>query len=281
MVKGLWDSWFDDAFPQDKASGRFLDPSKVQVLAHKGRHFQVAGPLNAPASATRPSRRVFCGTVGGRSRELAARHSDCIFAIEATLPAAQALYANYRPLGQYGREPDDLKILAGVTIFVGETRQQADDLAGDLDDLVPPAVGVDYLSKMIGHNMKSYPLDEPMPIFSEEHVGPTGIGRAIAQVAKEQGLTVRQTYKRILPQMAGNMFKGDPAEVADVMEQWYKAKGCDGFMIAAPVVPTGMERFTRLVVPELQRRGLFRREYEGRTLRENLGLMRPARRSAV
>ncbi|MDD9925939.1 MAG: nitrilotriacetate monooxygenase, partial [Rhodospirillaceae bacterium] len=91
------------------------------------------------------------------------------------------------------------------------------------------------------------------------------------------GLTVRETYKRILPQMAGNMFTGDPGQVADVMEEWYRGKGCDGFMVAAPVVPTGMERFARLVIPELQRRGLFRTEYEGQTLRENLGLKRPVR----
>ena len=278
VVKGLWDSWSDDAFPQDKATGRFLDPAKVQALCHRGKHFQVAGPLNAP----RPPQGhpvVFSAGQSEAGRELAARHSDCIFAIEATLPAAQRLYTDFKArLAKHGREPDDLKILAGVTIFVGETQQQADDLAGELDDLVPPAVGVDYLSKMIGQNMKGHPLDGAMPDFPGEHVGPTGIGRAIVEVAREQGLTVRQTYRRILPQMAGNMFKGDAIQVADVMETWYRAKGCDGFMIAAPVVPTGLERFTRLVVPELQRRGLFRREYTGRTLRDHLGLRRPARR---
>ena len=137
---------------------------------------------------------------------------------------------------------------------------------------------------MISRNMKGYLLDGPMPDFleqpgfTEQHVGPTGIGRAIVEVAKEQNLTVRQTYKRILPQMAGNMFKGDPVQVADVMEAWWRANGCDGFMIAAPVVPIGLERFTRLVIPELLRRGLFRRAYEGRTLRANIGLKRPARR---
>ena len=130
---------------------------------------------------------------------------------------------------------------------------------------------------MTGLDMKAYPVDGPMPDLPEQHHGPTGISNAIVQVAREQGLSVRETYQRILPQMAGNMFKGDPIQIADLMEAWYRGKGCDGFMIAAPVVPTGLERFTRLVVPELQRRGLFRREYEGRTLRENLGLKRPVR----
>ncbi|MGB0552554.1 MAG: LLM class flavin-dependent oxidoreductase [Alphaproteobacteria bacterium] len=280
IVTGLWDSWADDAFPQDKATGQFLDPSKAQAIGHQGKHFQVLGPLNAP----RPPQGhpvVFSAGQSEDGRELSARHSDCIFAIEATLPAAQTLYADFKGrLGKYGRTADDLKILAGVTIFVGETEQQADDLAGELDDLVPPAVGVDYLSKMTGLNMKEHPVDGPMPNWPEGHHGPTGIANAIVEVAQKEGLTVRQTYKRILPQMAGNMFKGDPIQVADVMEEWFRGKGCDGFMIAAPVVPTGMERFTRLVIPELQRRGLFRREYEGGTLRENLGLRRPVRRNA-
>ena len=278
VVKGLWDSWADDAFPQDKASGRFLHPDKVHALNHKGPHFQVAGPLNAP----RPPQGHPVGFSAGQSetgKDLAARHSDCVFAIEGSLPAAQALYADIKGrLAKYGRAPDDLKILSGVTIFVGETAQEAEDLAGALDDLVPVAVGVDYLSKMMGQDMKQYPLDGPMPDFEGRYTGPTGIGQAILKVALEQGLTVRQTSRRILPQMAGNMFKGDPIQVADVMEEWYRSQGCDGFMVAAPVVPTGLERFTRLVIPELQRRGLFRTEYEGRTLRENLGLKRPADR---
>ncbi len=277
VVKGLWDSWADDAFVQDKATGRYLDPAKVQMLRHEGKHFQVAGPLNVPRTPQgHPV--VFSAGQSEAGRELSARHADCIFAIEATLPAARKLYADFKErLARHGREPNDFKILAGVTIMVGETEQQADELAGGLDDLVPPAVGVDYLSKMIGRNMKDYPLDGPMPDFPEEHVGQSGIGRAIVDMAKRDGLTVRQAYRKILPQMAGNMFKGNPIQVADMMEAWYCEKGCDGFMLSAPVVPTGLERFTRLVVPELQRRGLFRREYEGRTLRENLGLKRPAR----
>ena len=278
IVKGLWDSWADDAFPQDKASGRFLDPSKVQALRHKGKHFEVSGPLNAP----RPPQGhpvVFSAGQSEAGRELSARHADCIFAIEGSLEAGQALYTDFKDrLAKYGREPEDLKILSGVTIIVGETAQQAADIAGELDDLVPLAVGVDYLSKMTGLNMKAFPVDGPMPNWPEGHHGPTGIAGAIVQVAQEEGLTVQQTYMRILPQMAGNMFTGDPVQVADVMEAWYSGKACDGFMIAAPVVPTGMERFTHLVVPELQRRGLFRSEYEGRTLRENIGLKRPVRR---
>jgi FMN-dependent oxidoreductase (nitrilotriacetate monooxygenase family) len=278
VVKGLWDSWDDDAFPQDKEAGQFLKPEKVHVLGHQGRHFQVRGPLNAP----RPPQGhplIFSAGQSETGKDLSAQHADCVFAIEGSMPAAQRLYADIKGrLPKFGRTADDMRILSGVTIFVGETEAEAEALFQELEDLVSPAVGVDYLSKMLGRKMQGYALDEPMPRFEEEHVGHTGIGKAILNMAYEEGLTVRQTYRRILPQMGGNMFKGDAKRIADIMEEWYTSKACDGFMIAAPVVPTGLERFIRLVVPELQRRGLFRKEYEGTTLRDNLGLGRPANR---
>lgn len=278
IVKGLWDSWADDAFPQDKASGQFLRPDRVHPLNHKGTHFRVAGPLNAP----RPPQGhpvVFSAGQSEAGKELSASAADCVFAIEGTIEGARRLYADLKGrLAKYGRAPESLKILSGVTIFVGETEAEADRLMAELDALVPDAVALDYLSKMVGAKMSAYPMDGPMPSLEGEHVGPTGIGHAILAMAREKRLTVRQTARTILPQMAGNLFKGNPMQVADVMEEWYRSQACDGFMVAAPVVPTGMERFCRLVVPELQRRGLFRRDYEGSTLRENLGLARPANR---
>jgi len=276
VVKGLWDSWADDAFPQDKESGTFLLPEKVRRLLHKGEHFQVQGPLNAP----RPPQGhpvIFSAGQSEAGKDLSAQHADCVFAIEGNLANAQRLYADIKGrLPKFGRAEADMRILAGVTIFVGETAAEADALFQQLEDLVSPAVGVDYLSKMLGHRMRDYPLDEPMPVFEDDHVGHTGIGKGILRVAYEEKLTVRETYKRILPQMGGNMFKGDAKSIADTMEEWFTTKACDGFMIAAPVVPTGLERFIRLVVPELRRRGLFREEYEGTTLRSNLGLKTPA-----
>lgn len=276
VVKGLWDSWGDDAFPQDKESGTFLLPEKVRMLDHKGPHFQVRGPLNAP----RPPQGhpvVFSAGQSEAGKDLSAQHADCVFAIEGNLANARKLYADIKGrLPKFGRAGDDMRILAGVTIFVGETGAEAEALFQELEDLVSPAVGVDYLSKMLGRKMRDYPLDGPMPVFQDEHVGHTSIGKAILDVAYAEGLTVRQTYRRILPQMGGNMFKGDARQIADLMEEWFTSRACDGFMIAAPVVPTGLERFVRLVVPELRRRGLFREEYEGHTLRDNLGLPRPA-----
>ena len=278
IVKGLWDSWADDAFVQDKASGRFLDPGKVRALNHVGAAFKVAGPLNAP----RPPQGhplVFSAGQSETGKELSATHADCVFAIEGTLPRAKELYADLKGrLAKHGRSRDSLKILSGVTIIVGETAAEARRISDELDALVPDAVALDYLSKMIGTKMHGFPLDGPFPDLSAEHVGPTGIGKAILHRALSEGMTVRQAARSILPQMAGNLFVGSAKEVADAMEEWFRGEGCDGFMVAAPVVPTGMERFCRLVIPELQRRGLFRTEYEGRTLRDNLGLPRPPNR---
>lgn len=278
VVKGLWDSWDDDAFPQDRASGRFLDPAKVRALDHKGRHFQVAGPMNAP----RPVQGhcvIFSAGQSEAGKELSAAHADCVFAIEGTIERAKLLYADLKGrLARHGRAPDDLKILSGVTICAAETDAEAEALMRALDDLVPDAVAFDYLSKMTGMRIAGLPPDGPMPVPEAGHLGPTGIGQAIVAMAGAEGLTLRQTARRILPQMAGNMIVGSARRVADTMEAWYREKACDGFMIAAPVVPTGLERFIRLVVPELQRRGLFRTEYEATTLRGNLGLRRPPNR---
>jgi alkanesulfonate monooxygenase len=219
---------------------------------------------------------IFSAGQSEQGKELSAAHSDCVFAIEGTIERAKLLYADLKGrLARYGREPDDLKILSGVTICAAETDAEAHGLMRALDDLVPDAVAFDYLAKMTGMRVAGLPPDGPMPVPEEEHLGPTGIGKAIVAMAQSEGLTVRQTARRILPQMAGNMIVGSARHVADTMEAWYREKACDGFMIAAPVVPTGLERFARLVVPELRRRGLFRTAYEATTLRGNLGLKRP------
>jgi alkanesulfonate monooxygenase len=275
VVKGLWDSWADDAFIQDKAARRYLDPAKVHVLNHRGTHFSVAGPLNM-ARPPQGHPLIFSAGQSPAGLELSAKLADCVFASAASKEGGQRLYADLKGrMAKYGREPDELRIIPGLTVFVGETEAEADALFNELENLVSPAVGVDYLSKMMGLNMKGFPLDGPLPPLPEEGVGGTAIRRTIAEAAAQEGLTIRQTYQRILPQMGGNTFKGSVQQVVDQMEDWYTGGACDGFMISAPVIPHGLARFVDLVIPELQRRGLFRTAYTGRTLRENLGL--PAR----
>ena len=271
VVKGLWDSWADDAFVQDKAAGRYLDPTKVHVLNHKGKHFSVAGPMNI-ARPPQGHPLIFSAGQSEAGLELSAKTADCVFAAASSKEGGQKLYADLKGrMAKYGRAPEEMRIIPGVTVLVGETADEAEALFQELEELVSPEVGVDYLSKMLGMDMKAYPLDGPVPALADT-VGGTAIRKTIAETAAREGLTIRQTYKRILPQMGGNTFKGSVKQVVDVMEDWFTGGACDGFMISAPVIPHGLARFVDLVIPELRRRGLFRTEYEASTLRGNLGL---------
>jgi FMN-dependent oxidoreductase (nitrilotriacetate monooxygenase family) len=280
VVRGLWDSWDEEAFLQDKATGRYLDPAGVQVLDHRGEHFAVKGPLNM----VRPPQGhpvVFSAGQSEAGKELAAYGSDALFMSVASMVEGQTLYADIKGrLGKYGRSPDELKLLPALSVLVGRTSAEADALYDELQSLISPTLGVAYLSKMIGADLSAYPLDAPVPDIAVQSVGGTGIGTSIQQMALREGLTIRQAYERILPQMGGNLIKGDPEHVAEVMTEWFTSKACDGFMITLPLLPRGLNDFVDLVVPLLQRRGIFHSDYEGATLRSNLGLARPVRTTA-
>jgi alkanesulfonate monooxygenase len=276
VVRGLWDSWDEDAFVQNQATGQYLDPAKVRLLNHVGKHFSVRGPLNMP----RPPQGhpvVFSAGQSEQGRDLAAFGSDALFASTATRADGQALMADIKGrMAAYGRRPEALRILPGVSVFVGRTAAEADELYDELQSLIAPSLGVPYLSKILGVDLSGYPLDGKVPDIRVQAVGGTAIGTSIMDLCQREGLTIRQAYQRVLPQLGGNFVKGSASQVADEMADWFTSGACDGFMISAPVLPAGLEKFVDLVVPELQRRGLFRREYEGKTLRENMGLPRPA-----
>jgi FMN-dependent oxidoreductase (nitrilotriacetate monooxygenase family) len=275
VVRSLWDSWAEDAFPQNKATGQYLDPAKVRLTNHKGTHFSVKGPLNV-ARTPQGQPVVFSAGQSEAGMELAAYGAEALFGSASGKPEAQVIYADIKSrMAKYGREPDALRILPGMTVFAGRTASEADALYDSLQSLISPALGVPYLSKIVGLDMSKYPLDAPMPDSQTEQVGGTAIGRSVLALAKREGLTVRQTYERILPSMGGNMVKGDAKHIADVFEDWYASKACDGFVLSMPVNPRALHDFVDLVIPELQRRGLFRTEYAGTTLRENMGLARP------
>jgi FMN-dependent oxidoreductase (nitrilotriacetate monooxygenase family) len=275
VAKGLWDSWADDAFVQDRASGRFLDPSRVRVLNHKGKHFQVKGPLNV-ARCPQGYPLLFSAGQSEEGRELAARHADCLFAVTNTKQAGQAFYADMKGrLEKYGRRPDSLRILPGAAAYVGRTAAEADELYEELQALIAPELGVPYLSKLVEMDLSPYPLDGKLPDLSAEVAGIASFRNAIAEMAERDDLTIRQTYERVLPSMGHVLFKGDPKQVADQMEDWYTSKACDGFNITMPVMPRSLNDFVTFVIPELQRRGLFRTEYRGNTLREVMGLPVP------
>ena len=275
VVRGLWDSWGAEAFPQDKATGQYLDPAQVKLLNHKGRHFSVRGPLNI-ARTPQGHPVLFSAGQSEAGLELAASASDALFGSATSKAEGQAVYADVKGrMVKYGRHPDALRVLPGAGVFVAATSGEADDLYGALQALIPESLGVSYLSKIVGFDVTGYPVDGPMPQNAVGQVGGTYTSQQIQRLAAEQGLTIRQTYERVLPSSVGNTIKGNPIEVADVMEDWYRSKAADGFVIAIPIMPRLLRDFVSLVIPELQRRGLFRTEYSGTTLRDNLRLSVP------
>ncbi len=278
VVRSLWDSWAADAFVQDKATGRYLDPARVRLTEHKGAFFQVKGPLNV-ARTPQGQPVVFMAGQSEAGRELAAYGGEALFGTASDIAEGQAVYADIKNrMARHGRDPDSLRILPGLSVFVGRTAGEADALFEELQALVSPALALSYLSKIVGFDVTGCDPDAPMPGQVGQAgpgLGGTAIGRSVQDMAAREGLTVRQTYERILPAMSGNMARGTPADVADMMEAWYRGKACDGFVLSMPVQPRSLRDFVELVVPELQRRGLFRTEYTSTTLRGNMGLAVP------
>ena len=279
VVKGLWDSWEEDAFPFDKQSGRFFDETKMHVLDHKGRFFSVRGPLNVGRLPQVHPVIVQAGA-SEQGRELAAATADIVYAVHPSKTVAQAFYADIkRRLAKYERSADDLKILPALRPVVARTALEARAKYDQLQELLDPLVGLARLNQTFG-DLSRYPLDGPVPI---DELGPAEIRSISSQLlerVKRQRPTIRELYQEVAG-MGGFCLIGTPSEIVDVMQDWFENDACDGFNITPTHLPGGCEDFVEMITPELQRRGLFRREYEGRTLRENLGLKRPVNRYAA
>jgi alkanesulfonate monooxygenase SsuD/methylene tetrahydromethanopterin reductase-like flavin-dependent oxidoreductase (luciferase family) len=208
--------------------------------------------------------------------ELAAKHADALFGAGSTKADCVGAYAEIKGrMAQYGRPPEAMRILPGVSVFTGRSAAEAEELYEELQALISPALGVHYLSKMVVRDLEGLPLDEQLPPLEAETLGGSSLRRYIIEMAQREKLTIRQTYERVLPSIGGPVFKGTAKQVADEMEDWYASKAGDGFTIMAPVQPRGLRDFVDLVVPELQRRKLFRTEYAADTLRGHLGLAMP------
>jgi len=275
VVRGLWDSWADDAFVQDKASGRFLDRSRVRPLDHKGPHFTVAGPLNVPRTPQgQPV--VFTAGQSDAGKALAARTADAMFAAGDSKETCASEYADIKArMARHGRDPASLRFIPGLTVFAGHSAAEADALYEELNALIPPALGVDYLSKIVTQDLSSLPLDAAMPELADQVAGSSTVRTLVVKQIRERRMTVGAAARMVVRDFGTPVVKGSATEVADLLEDWYRGGACDGFVLTFPVVPLGLRNFVELVVPELQRRGLFRREYEGTTLRDHLGLSRP------
>jgi N-acetyl-S-(2-succino)cysteine monooxygenase len=276
IVRGLWDSWESDAFLFDKQNAVFYDEAKLHVLAHKGKHFSVRGPLNV-ARPPQGHPVVVQAGASEQGRELAAATADLVYAIHGAKSAAQAFYADIkRRMAKYHRAPEDLKILPALRPIVGRTIEEAHAKFDALQALLDPLVGLNRLNSTFG-DLSGSPIDAPVPI---DALGPTGI-RSVSQHLRERVKRERPTIRQLYEQVAGVggfCLIGTPQQIVDVMEDWFKGEACDGFNITPTHLPAGCEDFVNLITPELQRRGLFRKEYEGKTLRENLGLKPAANR---
>ena len=279
VVRGLWDSWDDDAFVFDKAEGRFYDPDRRHVLDHKGEFFKVRGPLTVSRSPQGQPVVVQAGA-SDDGRQLAAETAEVVFCAHQTIEGARTFYADVKArMGRCGRDGDHLKIMPGLSVFAGRTRQEAQDKFGALQDLIHPAVGVALLSKYIAWDLTGNDVDGPVPVVPQDRGAPTR-SALLSDTARAEGLTIRQLYQRIAGGRGHYQVIGSVTEVADMMEEWFTTGGADGFNVLPPFFPSSLDDFVALVVPELQRRGLYRTAYEGATLRENLGLPRPASRYA-
>lgn len=282
VVRKLWDSFEDDAFLRDKESGVFFDTGKVHFTDHKGEHFQVRGPLNVSRSPQGHPVIVQAGQ-SEDGRGLAAATAEVIFTAHQRLDTAQEFYRDIKARARgLGRNPDHVLIMPGVSPFVGRTEAEAREKYDRLTSLILEEDGIALIKGLTGGtlDLTGVDLDGPLP-----PVGPTEGMKSrqalIRQIADENGFTIRQLYQHVASARGHFTVVGSATQIADTLEDWFHNEGADGFNILPPWLPTGLTDFVDLVIPELQRRGLFRTAYEGRTLRGNLGLPFPENRHAA
>ena len=276
VVTGLWDSFTDDAFIRDVERGTYFDPDKMHVLNHQGEYLSVRGPLNI----ARPIQGWPVIVQAGASdagRQLAAETAEAVFTAQNDIAAARAFYADVKSrMEKMGRSREHMKILPACFVVVGDTVAEAREKRARLDRLVHYDNAIASLSIALGHDASKYDPDRPLPDVPESNASKSGRQRAI-ELGRRENLTVRELAQR-LGGYASLAMVGTPVTIADEMEEWLATDASDGFTVMFPYLPGGLDDFVDRVVPELQQRGLLRREYEGRTLRENLGLPRPRNR---
>ncbi len=283
VVLGLWDSWEDDAFLRDRESRRYFDPHKLHRLNHKGNFFSVRGPMNL----ARPPQGYPVIAQAGASeggKELGAETAEVIFFSQQSVAVAREFYGDVKGrMAKFGREPGQLKMLAGLNPTVGRSASEAQEKFDYIQSLIHPDVGKELVSVDLGGaDLSGLSIDEPVPdhLIPEKTRSSTSRLKTVGGVAKQERLTIRQLYERYAGSRGSYSVVGTAEHIADQMEEWLTTGAADGFIIQASYLPGGFEDFVNFVIPELQRRGLFRTEYTGRTLREHLGLKRPENRYA-
>jgi len=277
VVRGLWDTWDDGAIVADRSTGTFVDASKIHPLNHKGRFFSVKGPLNIQRC---PQGHPIIIQAGGSppGQELSARSADLVFSVVNGDPAAaKSAYDSLKQrVVKHGRAPDDLAILPGVMPIIGETEAQAKEQLDRLQSWLTSTNALTLVSQRLGHDISGYPLDGPVPEFPQTDRG-QAFSKALFEMARREKMTLRDLYNITAAARGHWVIYGTPQRIADIFESWFTDGMADGFVVMPAYFPGAFDDFVDKVVPELQRRGLFRREYEGSTLRDHLGLARPVR----
>ncbi len=276
ITKGLWDSWEDDAFIHDKTNNRFFDTAKLHRVAHQGLKFNVQGSLQAPRAPQGYPVLVQAGS-SNDGQDLAAATAEVVFTAQQTVEDARAFYTSLKSrLPAYGRTADDLKIMPGISPFVARSQQEAQEKFEQLQSMIDPVLGLGLLSTFLGNvDLSRYKVDDPFPQDLPVTEGWKSRQELFAKLAARENLSIRQLYERVASARGHWTLVGTPEHIADQLEHWFKTGAADGFNVLAPTLPHGLKDFADLVIPELQRRGLFRTEYTGRTLRDHLGLKRP------
>ena len=284
VAQKLWDSWEDDAFEYNKQTGQFFTGDKLHPPRFKGKHLAVHGALNI----ARPPQGYPVIVQAGQSedgRELAAKYAEVIFTAQQKLEDAQAFYRDVKSrLIKYGRHADDLKIMPGVSIFVAQTEAEARAKYDELNAYIHPTLGLNLLKQLGGftEDLSQFDLDQTLPEHLTQAQNGASRQQLILEIARKNNFTIRQLYQWVASARGHWTLDtghwtliGTPEQIVDQLQAWFENEAADGFNILPPTTPASLDDFVDLVVPELQRRGLFRTAYEGKTLRENLGLKRP------
>jgi FMN-dependent oxidoreductase (nitrilotriacetate monooxygenase family) len=278
VVTKLWDSWEDGALIADKASGLFADPKKIHPIGHSGKRLQVRGPLNTCRS---PQGRPVYVQAGSSEdgRGFASRYAEAIFTAHQTLASAQKFYAEIKSrAAAAGRNPAHVKVLPGLCPFIGGTEAEAKRLQDAFDDLIQPEFSLVQLRQLSGADLAGYDLDRPFPrdaIAQEGEKARNSRAQVVLDIVDREKPTLRQILKRLAGARGHWVIAGSPEQIADGVQQWFENGGADGFNLMPPYFTGGLDAFADAVLPILRKRGLFREDYSGTTLREHLGLPRP------
>jgi FMN-dependent oxidoreductase (nitrilotriacetate monooxygenase family) len=274
VVRDLWDCWDDDAIVADRTTGRYVNAAKVRALNHEGRFFSVRGPLNGGRS---PQGQPIILQAGGsnRGQDLAARTADVVFSVVQDFEEAQQAYAGMKErVRRFGRNPDEVSVLPGVMPIVGRTDGHAREILDTLQSYVDSTEGLAMLSSRLGTDISKYPLDGPipdLPLPDTSH----GFARAMLAKARRDNMSLRDLYNLTAAARGHWVLVGSASTIADTLEKWFVEKAADGFNIMPPYFPGAFDDFVDLVVPELQRRGIYRTAYSGSMLRDHFGLSKP------